>query len=76
MNKIYSKMFGWMFVGLLVTFITGYIVSTNEIMVYNIFSSNWNYLIIVLIEFALAITLTARIRKMQPITAIVLFLLY
>ena len=30
MNKVFSKVFMWMFIGLLVTFGTGYIVSANE----------------------------------------------
>ena len=39
-NNFLSKVFGWMFVGLLVTFITGFVVAANETMLYNIFSSN------------------------------------
>ena len=30
-NKIYSKMFGWLFIGLLITFVSGYALSLNEI---------------------------------------------
>ena len=29
-NKVISKVFLWMFIGLFVTFLTGYIISTNE----------------------------------------------
>ena len=76
MNNIYPKIFGWMFIGLLVTFITGYTVSLNETMLYNIFSNWINLIIIIIIEFAIAIYLTARIRKLSPPVATILFLLY
>ena len=29
LREVYSKMFGWMFLGLLVTFLTGYVVSNS-----------------------------------------------
>ena len=31
LNRVYTKVFMWMFIGLLVTFLTGYIVSINEL---------------------------------------------
>ena len=36
-NKKIAKVFGWMFVGLLLTFITGYYVASNEYTFYKIF---------------------------------------
>jgi len=39
MNKLISKSFLWMFIGLMITFLTGYIVSTNTNMIENIFGS-------------------------------------
>lgn len=72
-RKLFSKVFGWMFVGLLVTFLTGYVVSINENMIYNIASSLW---LIILIEFVLVIVLSARAHKMNYLTSIFLFILY
>ena len=64
-----------MFAGLLVTFITGYTVSINENMLYNIFSGG-TYILIVVVELLLVIILSARIAKLKSTTAKILFLLY
>ena len=74
-NKIFSKVFMWMFIGLLVTFLTGYIVSINDTMIYNIFSKG-TYIVLVILELVLVIVLSARIHKMQTTTARILFILY
>lgn len=73
-NKIFSKVFMWMFIGLAITFWVGYYVSLNENMLYNIFGKLFWFLIIA--EFIVVIFLSARIRKMKPTTAKILFCLY
>ena len=75
MNQLLSKTFLWMFVGLFVTFLTGYIVSINENMLLSIFEGPLFWIIIIL-EFALVIFFSARVHKMKPITAKICFLLY
>ena len=75
MNQLISKTFLWMFVGLLVTFLTGYIVSVNENMLLSIFGGPLFWIIIIL-EFALVIFFSARVHKMRPMTARICFLLY
>ena len=75
MNQLISKTFLWMFVGLLVTFLTGYVVSINENMLLSIFGGSIFWLIIIL-EFALVIFFSARVHKMKPTTAKICFLLY
>ena len=72
-NKIFSKVYGWMFIGLLISFATGYYVSTKPNMVYNMANA---YRILALIEIGVCIWLSAGIRKMQPTTAKILFCLY
>ena len=74
-NKIFSKVYGWMFIGLLISFITGYYVSTQPNIVYNIFNKGM-FIILILVEFGLCIWLSAGIRKMQTTTAKILFGLY
>lgn len=74
-NQTLSKTFGWMFIGLLVTFLTGYVVSLNENMLYNIMST-WGMILCIVVELGLVIFLSARITKMQPTTAKISFLLY
>ena len=74
-NKIFAKIFLWMFLGLLVTFGVAYYVSTNEIMLENI-HKNSTYLVVAIVEIILCIVLSARIRKMNPLIAKTLFLLF
>lgn len=73
-NKIFSKIFFWMFIGLAITFGVGYYVSLNENMLYNVFSKY--YIFFIIAELVVVIWLSARINKMQPMTAKILFCLY
>ena len=73
-NQIFTKVFMWMFIGLLVTFGTGYYVSLNANMLYNVFAKC--YWILAIAEIGIAIFLSVRIRKMNPMTAKILYLLY
>lgn len=75
MEKVLSKVFLWMFVGLMITFLTGYYVSYNPNMLYNIFMTN-SYYLIMIGELLLVIFLSARINKMNFITAMLSFLGY
>lgn len=74
-NKIYSKIYFWLFIGLLVTFTTGIYTSMNQDALSVIFTKGY-YWIFVLVELGLAIFLSARIHKMQPTTAKISYLLY
>ena len=74
-NKIFTKIYGWMFIGLMISAITAYLVSTNGNMVYNIYKTG-TYLILSIIEIGVCIWLSAGIRKMQITTARILFCLY
>lgn len=74
-SKIFSKVYMWMFIGLALTFLTGSIISNNASLVLDIFKG-MNYLIIALIEIGLVIFLSARITKMKPLTAKIVFILY
>lgn len=73
MSDILKKVFGWMFIGLLVTFVTGYVVSINPNMFYSMINS---YFLLAIIEIVLVIILSARIAKMNPLTARIMFMLY
>lgn len=73
--KIYSKMFTWMFLGLLVTFITGIYTSTNINILNTIFNGPGLFILIVA-ELVTVIFLSSRIRKMSPTTARITFILY
>lgn len=74
-NNILSKVFIWMFAGLLVTFLTGFVVSLNTNMLINVLSSGALWVILI-VELLLVIILSANIHKMKATTAKVCFLLY
>lgn len=73
-NKLIPKTFLWMFIGLMVTFLTGFIISMNETMLENVFSGA--FWIIIILELALVIFFSARVHKMSPTTAKICFILY
>lgn len=74
-NKFLSKVFGWMFIGLLVTFGTGFLVSSNENILINVLSGP-GLAVILIMEIALVIFLTARIAKMSSSVAKASLILY
>ena len=74
-NKFLSKVFGWMFIGLLITFGTGFLVSSNENMLINILSGP-GLAVILIMELLLVIFLSARIAKMSSSVATASFILY
>lgn len=74
-NKLMSKTFMWMFIGLIVTFLTGYVVAHNETMLVNIFSGPI-YIILCVIELVFVLVLSAKVRSMNKNSARILFILY
>lgn len=74
LKNVYSKMFYWMFIGLLVTFLTGYTIANNFSMLEFVFSIPW--IIYVIIELVLVIVLSSRLHKMSSMTAKICFVLY
>ena len=75
MNKLYSKVYGWQFAGLLLTFATGAFLSNYENAMINLMNGV-GYIVILLVEFGLAIFLSARIHNMISATATFCYLLY
>lgn len=74
-SKIMSKVYLWMSIGLAITFITGSMVANNPSTLVAIFS-NYTPIVLVIAEIALVIYLSARVAKMSPTTAKVLFVIY
>ena len=73
-KNVFSKVFMWMFIGLAITFGIGYYVSVNPNMLFNVFGSY--YWLLIIAELVVVIWLSARIRKMKPTTAKILFCAY
>lgn len=63
-NEFLGKVFQWFGIGLLVTFLVAYFVSTNVSLLSFIFTG-YTYLIIILLELGIAIWLSTRIRSMS-----------
>lgn len=74
-SNFLSKVFLWMFIGLMVTFATGVIVSNNVSALEMVFSGG-GYWVLILAEFVTVIVLSARIHKMTPTGAKFGFILY
>ena len=74
LKEVYSKMFGWMFLGLLVTFLTGYVVANSyEIL---LLVAQVPFIIFAIIEIGLVIFFSLKIRTMSSTAAKICFLLY
>jgi len=74
-SNFLSKVFLWMFIGLMVTFGTGVLVTGNVQALEFIFSTG-GYWFLVIAEFITVIVLSARIHKMSSMAAKVCFILY
>ena len=73
-NKIYSKMFGWLFIGLIITFVSGYALSLNEMVLNSVLYIG--IIPIIVIELVVAVLMGFRIQKMKPLTAKICYILY
>lgn len=74
-QQVFSKIFLWLCLGLLITFGVAYLVQDNEPIINSIFNGG-NYIFIWIAEIVIAIILSIRIRKMNPIIATILYLIY
>ena len=71
-----SKVYGWMFLGLLVTAGTAVAVASSPLLISAIFGNRIVFWILVLGQLGLVLYLSARVERMAPATAAGLFLLY
>lgn len=74
-KTLFSKVYLWLFIGLLVTFGTGVVTSQNKDALEVLFVQN-RYWIFAVAEVAIALYLSIRIQKMSPTAAKVCYLLY
>lgn len=71
-----SKVYGWMFLGLLITAGTAFAVSTSPVLIETFILNRVLFWILVLGQLGLVFYLSARVDKIAPATAAGLFLLY
>lgn len=73
-TKVFPKMFTWLGIGLLISFLTGYVLSTNMNIFISILSLGlWP---IIILEFGLAIVMGVAINKMSPTVAGICYIAY
>ncbi len=72
--EVYPKMFTWLAIGLLVSFITGYSLSIDQNLMMQVLSIG--IIPIIVIELVVAFIMGLRIQKMQPITAKICYIIY
>ena len=75
-SEVFTKVFGWMFGGLLVTGLTAFYTASTPWLLERIFSNNIYWIGLLIAELVLVITLTARVYKMSKAAAITSFILY
>lgn len=68
--------YGWMFVGLLVTAAVAYFVASQPAMVQAVFGNRLLFWALIIAQFGLVIALSARVDSMSPSTAGAVFLVY
>lgn len=73
-NEVYPKLFTWLFIGLLITFASGYILAASPVLAVNVLSIG--YIPIVIIELVIAIVMGIRIKKMNPLTTKICYTIY
>ena len=73
-TQVYPKMFTWLFIGLLITFASGYALTLNEELMIEVLAIG--FLPIVIIEIVIALVLGIRIAKMHPLTMKILYVIY
>ena len=74
-KSIFSKIYMWVFIGLLITFASGYYLQTSLSLLSLLFT-NSSYLILYIAQIAIAIILPVRLHKMSKTTATILYLVY
>ena len=71
-----SKVYGWMFFGLLITAGTAYFVASSPLLIRTLISNRALFWILVFGQLGLVFYLSARVEKMAPATAAGLFMVY
>ena len=71
-----SKVYGWMFLGLLVTAGTAFVVASSPLLVETFIANRILFWLLAFGQLGLVLYLSARVDKMSPVTAATLFMIY
>ncbi len=72
--KIYPKMFTWLFVGLLITFVSGYGLSLVPSLAMQLIA--FGAIPIIIIELVISVIMGFRIKKMHKLTAMICYIIF
>ncbi len=77
-KEVVADAFKWLFIGLLLCFVTSYVTSMNETILNLVYGSlnGYGYIVFIGAELLLCIVLSLNIHKMKHSTAVLLYLLY
>ena len=71
-----SKVYGWMFLGLLITAGTAVLVATSPALIETLILNRGLFWVMLIAQLGVVFYLSARVDKVSPVTAAILFLLY
>jgi FtsH-binding integral membrane protein len=71
-----SKVYGWMFLGLLLTSVTAFVVASSPALIEIVFLNRLVFWGLLIAQLGLVFYLSARVDKVAPVTAAGLFILY
>jgi uncharacterized protein len=71
-----SKVYGWMFLGLMITAGTAFVVASSPVLIETLILNRFLFWILLFAQLGVVFYLSARVAKMAPATAAVLFMLY
>ena len=71
-----AKVFGWMFIGLVITGLVAAAIGSNEALLTDISESPWLMIGLIVLQLVLVITISAAINRLSPAVALALFFLY
>ena len=71
-----SKVYGWMFAGLLITAGTAFVVASSQTLIETVILNRAIFWILIIAQLGLVFFLSARVDKLAPATAAGLFMLY
>ena len=71
-----AKVYGWMFLGLLVTALVAFAIASTPGLIELIFATRIVFWVLVFAQLGMVFYLSARVNKVQPATAGIVFLLY
>ena len=71
-----ARVFGWMFLGLLVTGLVAGLIGSNDALLTDITESPWILIGVIVLQLGLVIALVAAIGRLSPAAALAMFFLY